>query len=207
MRSRGRRGAEWSILAPLAGSSSSANAVNAKGQIVGASEVGDAAEHAVLWQVVRAPDGRMFGAGHIDSWTQHDHFVFRVAQMHNQGYGRLEYRVNHRRRCSPSDDDYDRDRTYDGDHDRNYGRDHRHSMNRFEATSTTSVTFSDDPGIQPAGGSQQGVDTVRFSARASGTVDRATPLSGLQLIKANLGDIATRSRWLSEIHTGTSSLT
>jgi hypothetical protein len=112
-----------------------------------------------------APDGRMFGVGQLVQDGKHEHFAFRVAQVRNQDYGRLEYWQNDPRRCG-WDDDYDRDRDFDGGHDSDYGRDHRNPPNHFEATSVDVVIFSDDPAFRPGSGVQQPtVDTVRFSGK------------------------------------------
>jgi len=107
------------------------------------------------------PDGRMFGAGFIDQGGTHRHFTFRVAQIRNHEYGRLEYWDNDPRRCGP-DDDSDRTPGFTGEHDRDFGRDHRSPPRHFDATSIDSVTFSDDPGFQPGRGPRPAVDTVRF---------------------------------------------
>lgn len=107
-------------------------------------------------------DGRMFGVGFINQKGQHHHFVFRVAQIRNQDYGRFEYWVSDPRFCGRDDDD-DRDPNFNGDHGSDYGRDHRNPLNRFEATSITSVIFSDDPSFRPGRSPRPTVDTVRFS--------------------------------------------
>jgi hypothetical protein len=107
------------------------------------------------------PDGRMYGVGFVNQSGLHDHFVFRVAQIRNQDYGRLEVWVNDPRRCG-SNDSYDRDTSFDGDHDRDYGRDHHNPPNHFEATSMN-VVFSDDPRFRPGPGPRPLVDTVRLS--------------------------------------------
>ena len=108
-----------------------------------------------------APDGRMYGVGFVNQGGLHGHFVFRVAQIRNQDYGRLEVWVNDPRRCG-SNDSYDRDTSFDGDHDRDYGRDHHNPPNHFEATSIN-VVFSDDPRFRPGFGPRPTVDTVRLS--------------------------------------------
>ena len=115
--------------------------------------------------VTPAPDGRMYGAGFVNDLNRHHHFVFRVSQLRDRDWGRLEYWVNDSRRCG-DDDAYDHGAA--GDHDGNYGRDHRAS-NHFETTSIASVIFSDDPSFLPSsgargrGGRRPTVDTVRFS--------------------------------------------
>jgi hypothetical protein len=109
-----------------------------------------------------APDGRMYGVGHVDAGGKHHHFVFRVSQWRFRDYAKLEYWVNDSRRCNGRDDDYDHERDYDGDHDHNYGRDHHNPANRFESTSITSVIFSDDPAFMPGrpGGHRPTIDSV-----------------------------------------------
>lgn len=117
---------------------------------------------------VNAPDGRMYGVGHINEGNKHHHFAFRVAQLGNRDYGRLEYWVNDPHRCSVWDDDYDRHGDNDGDHDNDFGRDHRSPPSRFESTSITSVIFSDNPAFQPNGrsrGSKPTVDTVQIKGK------------------------------------------
>jgi hypothetical protein len=119
-----------------------------------------------VFKVTVAPfvslDGRMYGVGFINQDGQHQHFVFRVAQIRNQDYGRFEYWANESRFCGRDDDD-DRDPDFNGGSDRDYGRDHRNPPSHFEATSITSVIFSDDPAFQPGRGPRPTVDTVKFS--------------------------------------------
>ena len=107
-----------------------------------------------------SPDGAMFGAGFIDQGGTHRHFAFRVAQIGNYEYGRLEYWENDPRRCG-RDDDSDRTLGLTGAHDRDFGRHHRRPPRHFDAT-PISVTFSDDPEFQPGRGTRPEVDTVRF---------------------------------------------
>lgn len=108
------------------------------------------------------PDGRMYGNGHLDEGRRRHHFVFRVTQQNHHGSGRFEYWVTDPRGCPGSDhDDHDRDRN--GNHDRDCGGDHRTPPNRFEATSITQVTFSDDPAFRPGRGSGPQIDSVVFS--------------------------------------------
>jgi hypothetical protein len=112
--------------------------------------------------VTASPDGRMFGFGHVDSGGQHHHFAFRVSQLRNRDYGRLEYWTNDPRRCSIADHDYGREGG--GDRDWSYGHDHGSRWNRFEATVITDVFFLDDPAFRDSRHSQRPrVDTVRFS--------------------------------------------
>ena len=40
------------------------------------------------------PDGRMYGIGHVDDNRRHHHFVFRVAEVGDRDYGRLEFWTN-----------------------------------------------------------------------------------------------------------------
>ena len=108
-----------------------------------------------------APDGRMFGHGHIDTGKQHHHFVFQVSQRRQRDDVRLEYWVTNPRSCSDDDADDDRDR--DGDHDRNDDRNHQHALSRFEATSVTGAVFSDDPAFRTGPPTRSAVDSVRFS--------------------------------------------
>lgn len=107
-----------------------------------------------------SPDGRMFGAGHVDAGNRHHHFVFRVRQWRNKDYGRFEYWFNDTKGCR-NDDDHD-----DGDDDRHYGRDRHGNRGRFEATSIDSVEFLDDPAFTPGKGRKPPtVDSVTFSGR------------------------------------------
>jgi len=99
------------------------------------------------------PDGQMFGAGRIGD----SHFEFRTRQTHNQDYGRLEYWIRDPRH--PGDDD---DRCL-GDKDGDYGRDHGWTLGHFEASSITSVVFSDNPGFTPGRGPKPTVDTAHFT--------------------------------------------
>jgi hypothetical protein len=103
-------------------------------------------------------DGLMSGFGFIQQANVHHHFLFRVSQLRNQHYGRLEYWTNDPRRCGYDD----LDRGVRGDRDDEYRRDHHNPRSRFEATSM-SVAFSDDPRFQPGPGSAVAVDSVRLS--------------------------------------------
>ena len=113
-----------------------------------------------------APDGRMFGMGHLDVGGVHHHFAFRVSQLANADSGRLEYWVNDPKRSSGRDDDDGYGADDDGDHDACYGRDHRKAVSVFQATAIASVTFLDDPAFQPGtktGKRQPTVDTVTIA--------------------------------------------
>lgn len=109
------------------------------------------------------PDGRIYGAGHVESGKTHHHFVFRVSQRASREYGRLEYWAIDPRLCPREDDRYELGR--DGQGDPAYGRDHASKAGRFEATAITSVVFSDDPAFRPGPGVRAvrpGVDSVTF---------------------------------------------
>jgi hypothetical protein len=127
-----------------------------------ADNTGSAAFSVTVNPVAPTADGRMYGVGFLEQDGKHQHFVFGVAQVHNRSTGRFEYWVNDPRRCG-SDDDFDRDPTFNGDHDGDFGRDHHAPPNHFEAMSVTSVVFSDDPAFQPGLGPRPTIDTVRFS--------------------------------------------
>lgn len=74
--------------------------------------------------------------------------------------------MNDTRYCNnDDDDDYDgRGRGHKGDDDRDYGRRHHSSASHFQATSVTTVSFSNDPDFQPGRGrNQPTVDSVVFS--------------------------------------------
>jgi hypothetical protein len=104
----------------------------------------------------------MYGNGREDAGSQHHHFVFRVSEVGNRDYGRLEYWVTDWRRCA---DDNDRETDRRGNDDRAYGRDHRRSLRRFDATSIQQVVFSDNPAFTAArrpGERPPDVDTVEF---------------------------------------------
>jgi hypothetical protein len=105
----------------------------------------------------------MFGVGFIENGRTHNHFVFRASQRDGHDSARLEYWVNEPRFCR-EDDDFDRDRDFDGGHDNNYGRDHHSPSGQFEATVISDVTFSDDSAVRPGpgAGASPAVDTVRF---------------------------------------------
>jgi hypothetical protein len=119
--------------------------------------------------VVPEPDGRMYGLAHIDQGGQHHHFAFRVSQVGQREYGRFEYWVNRPERCPTSDDQYRPDRN--GARDDDYGRDHRGPRSHFEATSITSVVFSDNPAFGPGRASRPpAADTVTFGG--TGTWNR-----------------------------------
>jgi len=108
----------------------------------------------------------MHGVGFIDSGSQHHHFVFRVSQREEKEYGRLEYWINEPRRCPVSDHAIDRERNDHGSRDGDYRREHGNPPSRFEATSVSEVTFSDDAAFRPGRGSGRGqptVDSVTFS--------------------------------------------
>jgi hypothetical protein len=119
------------------------------------------------------PDGRIYGLGHVDDGGKHHHFAFRVSEVGNRDYGRLEYWVHDRRTSARDDDDYGRHGDRGGDHDRDYGRDRNKPLGRFEATSIASVEFSDDPRSRPGRFGSFGilsllfkpptVDSVKFS--------------------------------------------
>ena len=110
---------------------------------------------------VAPSEGRMFGIGRIDEGRTHHHFVFRVSQRNSREYASLEYWSIDSRNC---DDDNDRDGDGDGDRDRDYGRDHRNPIRRFESTSVTSVTFTDDPAFKPGSGRREPtIDSVVFT--------------------------------------------
>jgi hypothetical protein len=110
------------------------------------------------------PDGRMYGIGHVDDNRRHQHFVFRVAQVRDRDYGRLEFWTNDHSRCPSSDHDHDRDHNRKGDHDRDYGRNHRSPSGHFQATSIN-ATFKDDPAFRPGSTwyNRPTVDSVTFS--------------------------------------------
>jgi hypothetical protein len=108
---------------------------------------------------VAPPEGRMFGIGRIDEGRTHHHFVFRVSERNNREYGAIEYWSIDSRNCGDDEDD-DRD----GDRDRDYGRDHRNPVRRFEATSVSAVTFSDDPAFKAGSGRREPtMDSVVFT--------------------------------------------
>jgi hypothetical protein len=110
-----------------------------------------------------APDGRMYGVGHVDNGRAgRSHFVFRVAQLRNLDYGRLEFWSVTGNQCRNDDDD-EHDGTITGEHDRDFARRHCRSVNAFEATSIPVVVFFDDPEFQSGRGHQPAVDTVRFA--------------------------------------------
>ncbi len=56
-----------------------------------AGNTGSAAFTVTVNAVSGSLDGRMFGVGEIGDTGRHRHFVFRVSQVRNQDYGRLEY--------------------------------------------------------------------------------------------------------------------
>jgi DNA-binding beta-propeller fold protein YncE len=116
----------------------------------------------ILVTAATAPDGLMYGIGDIDDARTHQHFVFRVAQLNNRDYGRLEFWANSPSTCPRADHDYDYDRTRSGSRDVDYGRNHLAPSVRFEATSI-SATFSDDPSFRPDRTTRPMVDTVRMT--------------------------------------------
>ena len=106
----------------------------------------------------------MYGIGHVDDNRRHHHFVFRVAEVGDRDYGRLEFWTNDHSRCPTSDHDHDRDRNRNGDDDRDYGRNHRSPSGHFQATSID-ATFKDDPAFRPGWtwSNRPRVDSVTFS--------------------------------------------
>jgi uncharacterized protein YjiK len=108
-----------------------------------------------------APDGRMYGVGHVDTGrTGRSYFVFRVAQLRNLDYGRLEFWSVTGNQCRNDDDD-EHDGNITGEHDGDFGRRHCRSVNTFEAASIPVVVFLDDPAFR-SGRGRPAVDTVRF---------------------------------------------
>jgi fibro-slime domain-containing protein len=109
---------------------------------------------------VVTPDGIMFGQGHMDEGTEHDHFAFRVSQLSNVDFGRLEYwTIDTKKNRTHPDDTYGVLDT--GDFDSSYGNPHGRAVNMFVAR-TLSVTFLNDPALQPGGNGKRAptVDTV-----------------------------------------------
>lgn len=108
------------------------------------------------------PDGRIYGTGYVNDQGKRHHFAFRVSEVGSRDYGRFEYWVKDGRLWSSDDDDYSQGRF--GDQDRDYGRDRRKPISQFEATSLTSVVFSNDPGFKPGRRvAAPRVDSVSFS--------------------------------------------
>jgi hypothetical protein len=87
--------------------------------------------------------------------------VFRVAQLRNLDYGRLESWSVTGNQCRNDDDD-EHDGHITGEHDGDFGRRHCRSVNTFEATSIPVVVFVDDPAFRSGREPQPAVDTVRF---------------------------------------------
>jgi hypothetical protein len=114
-----------------------------------------------------SPDGRMHGAGHLETGDQHHHFTFRAWQRGSLEAARLEYWVTPKRKNGHNDCGDDNNGG-DGDHDDDYGRQHRGAVAFFQAAQITSVTFLDDAAFAPGhGGRQLAVDTVTIAG--SGT--------------------------------------
>jgi hypothetical protein len=118
--------------------------------------------------VIAAPalDRLMFGAGLIVKGNTRHRFLFRVSQPGHRDSGRFEYWVNGRSSCSSHDDPRPRQHA-DGHHDCDDGRNHHDLPDYFEATSISSVVFSNDSHLRSIGGFQKVVTSVSFSG--SGT--------------------------------------
>jgi hypothetical protein len=115
-----------------------------------------------------AMDGRMFGMGYMDQARRHHHFAFRVSQVEERDFGRLEYWMTDRTRCPEPRHEYGRNGDRDGERDSDYGRERVRISGRFVATWITEVTFVDDPSWQPGRngrGRQPVPDRVRFTGR------------------------------------------
>jgi hypothetical protein len=126
---------------------------------------GNAATGAFNVTVVKAPDGRMVGGGEITRAPLRHHFVFRVSQHRDRMEGRLQYWATDSRLGGSDKDDEDH-AEHDGNRvgDDDDGREHRGAIRRFESTSITAVTFSDDPAFRPGHDDDApAVDTVRFA--------------------------------------------